>query len=161
LDALHALWIDADVRRYLWDGEVISRERAEATVRAGIESFERNGFGFWGLFEKGSAPLIGFCGLRVIGETSDVELLYGIDPRLWRRGYATEAAHAVLRWAFEFTDLQRIFAGADPPNPASLRVVENLGMRFAGNRATTAGDTPYWVIEREDFPGSGRTSRQS
>jgi RimJ/RimL family protein N-acetyltransferase len=37
LDALHALWIDADVRRYLWDGEVMSRERAEATVRAGIE----------------------------------------------------------------------------------------------------------------------------
>jgi len=132
---------------------VISRERAEATVRAGIESFERNGFGFWGVFEKGSAPLIGFCGLRVIGETSDVELLFGIDPRLWSHGYATEAVRAVLRWAFEFTDLQRIFAGADPPNLASFRVMEKLGMGFAGIRATAAGDTPYWVIERETFRG--------
>jgi ribosomal-protein-alanine N-acetyltransferase len=140
---------------------VISRERAEATVRAGIESFERNGFGFWGVFEKCSAPLIGFCGLRRIGETRDVELLYGIDPRLWRRGYATEAAGAVLRWAFTSTDLTRIFAGADPPNLASFRVMEKLGMRFVGNRRTAAGETPYWAIERGSFSGSGPTSRQS
>jgi RimJ/RimL family protein N-acetyltransferase len=34
--ALHALWTDPDVRRHLWDGEVISPERAAATVAAGV-----------------------------------------------------------------------------------------------------------------------------
>jgi RimJ/RimL family protein N-acetyltransferase len=87
---------------------------------------------------------------RFIGQTPDVEILCAVTPELWRRDYATETARAVLRWAFEFTDLPRVFAGADTPNAASLRVMQKLGMRFAGNRPT-AGDTPYWVIEREEF----------
>jgi RimJ/RimL family protein N-acetyltransferase len=44
-------------------------------VRAGIESFDRNGFGFWGVFERERGDeLIGFCGLRFIGQTVDVVL---------------------------------------------------------------------------------------
>jgi [ribosomal protein S5]-alanine N-acetyltransferase len=134
---------------------VISRERAEETVQAGIESFERNGFGFWGLLDREKDELIGFCGLRFIGQTPDVEILYAVGPELWRRGYATEAARAVLCWAFEFTDLPRVFAGADAGNTASFRVMEKLGMRFAGNRPTAVGDTPYWVIERDEFFSGG------
>jgi RimJ/RimL family protein N-acetyltransferase len=137
------------VRRWLWDGEVISRERAEEVVRAGIESFERNGFGFWGVYEGDGAEVIGFCGLRFIGETSDVEILYGIHPRLWGRGYATEAARAVLRWAFEEAGLPRVYAGADAPNAASFRVMEKLGMRPAESRTTEAGPVPYRVIEKQ------------
>jgi RimJ/RimL family protein N-acetyltransferase len=87
--------------------------------------------------------------------TPDVEILYAVGPELWRRGYATEAARAVLCWAFEFTDLPRVFAGADAGNTASFRVMEKLGMRFAGNRPTAVGDTPYWVIERDEFFSGG------
>lgn len=157
LDALHGLWTDADVRRFLWDGEVISREKAEEVVRAGIDSFERHGFGFWGVRERGREELAGFGGFRFVEPGKDVEILYGIAPRLWGRGYATEAARALLAWAFRETDLLRIFAGGDSPNRASLRVMEKLGMRFEANRVTVAGETPYWVIERGEFlrqPGS-------
>lgn len=136
------------MRRFLWDGEVISREKAEEVVRAGIDSFDRHGFGFWGVREKGRDELIGFCGLRYVGE--DVEILYGITPSLWGRGYATEAARTLLVWAFRETGLTRIFAGADPPNRASARVLEKLGMRPAGTRATPAGETPYWVVESDE-----------
>lgn len=148
MDALHNLWTDPDVRRWLWDGEVISRERAEETLRAGIESFERDGFGFWGVSEGDGAELIGFCGLRFIGDSRDVEILYGIHPRLWRRGYATEAARAVLKWALEEAGLPRVYAGADAPNAASFRVMEKLGMRFDGIRESAAEPITYWVIEK-------------
>lgn len=100
------------------------------------------------MFEAGSLELIGFCGLRYIGETRDVELLYGIHPRLWGRGFATEAARAILQWAFRETTLPRVFAGADLPNAASFRVMEKLGMRFSETRMTAAGETPYRVIDR-------------
>ncbi len=139
------------MRRFLWDGEEISRERAEAVLEGGIASFARNGFGFWGVLEAGENELIGFCGLRSIDDGPDVEILYGIRPPVWGRGYATEAARAVLDWAFRETPLPRIHAGADPPNAASFRVMEKLGMRFDRNRRTPAGDTPYWVIDRETF----------
>lgn len=95
--------------------------------------------------------MIGFCGLRPIGESADVEILYGIAPRLWGQGLATEAARAVLDFGFRAAGLSRIYAGADPPNRASFRVIEKLGMRYAEVRTTAAGETPYWVIEREEL----------
>lgn len=118
-------------------------------MRSGIESFARHGFGFWGVRERDREDLIGFCGLRHVEPTEDVEILYGIEPTLWSRGYATEAARALLAWAFRETGLPRIFAGADPPNRASFRVLQKLGMRFDGTRRTVAGETPYWVVDRE------------
>lgn len=127
---------------------MISRERAEEVVRAGIESFHSHGFGFWGVRERGRDDLIGFCGLRHLEPTEDVEILYGIDPRLWGRGYATESARALLEWTFRETALPGIFAGADAGNRASFRVMEKLGMRYHGTRRTAAGETPYWAIDR-------------
>lgn len=151
LDALHGLWTDAGVRRFLWDGEVISREKAEEVVRAGIDSFEHHGFGFWGVRERDHGDLIGFCGFRYVDPGEDVEILYGIAPLLWGRGYATEAAAALLDWAFRETALTEVFAGADAPNRASFRVMQKLGMRYHGIRKTAAGEAPYWVIERSEF----------
>ena len=120
-------------------------------MRAGIDSFERHGFGFWGVRERERQGLVGFGGFRFVEPGRDVEILYGIDPPLWGRGYATEAARALLDWAFRETGLTRIFAGADAPNRASFRVLEKLGMRYDGVRTTAAGETPYWAIAREDF----------
>jgi RimJ/RimL family protein N-acetyltransferase len=138
---------------------VISREKAEETVRAGIESFDRHGFGFWGLRERDRKELIGFCGLRTVEPGDDVEILYGIAPPLWGRGYATEAARALLAWAFRETGRTKIFAGADAGNRASLRVMEKIGMRYHGTRRTAAGETPCWVIEREAFETEDRIPR--
>ena len=148
------------MRRFLWDGDVIPREKAEEVVRAGIDSFERHGFGFWGVREKGREDLVGFAGFRFVEPGGDVEILYGIAPGLWGRGYATEAARALLAWAFRETALTQVLVGADAPNRASLRVMEKLGMRSHGIR-TTAGETVYWSIGREDFPRLGPGSRQS
>ena len=120
-------------------------------MRGGIDSFDRHGFGFWGVRERGGEELIGFCGLRYVEPGADVEILYGIDPPLWGRGYATEAARALLAWAFRETGLTRILAGADAPNRASFRVLEKLGMRYDGLRPTVAGDAACWVIERSEF----------
>ena len=120
-------------------------------MRAGIDSFESHGFGFWGVRERGKEDLVGFVGLRFVEPGDDVEILYGIAPPLWGRGYATEAARALLSWAFEGAALARIFAGADAPNLASFRVLEKIGMRYGGVRTKAAGETPYWVIAREDF----------
>jgi len=45
VDALHLLWTDPDVRRYLWDDVVISRERAVGAVRAHFQSVATRGIG--------------------------------------------------------------------------------------------------------------------
>ena len=83
LEALHRLWIDPAVRHYFWDGEVISKERAEDAIREAPQDFERYGFGLW-VAEKGEA-LIGFCGPRPLDHGPQVEILYGISPSRWGR----------------------------------------------------------------------------
>jgi ribosomal-protein-alanine N-acetyltransferase len=80
-----------------------------------------------------------------------MEIMYCLLPQLWGRGLITEAARASLRFAFEEAGLWCVMAGADEPNAASLRVIEKLGMRFAGRILAKAPEVPYFVLNRDDF----------
>jgi len=151
LDALHRLWTDPDVRRYLFDDRIIPREQAEATIRSSLASFPAHGFGLWVVRRTGEDAIVGFCGLSLTGEPPEVELLYGLAPSAWGQGLATEAARAVLRYGFAELRLARITAGADVPNVASLRVLEKLGMTFTRRTRTEYGEVLYFAVTREEF----------
>ena len=75
---------------------------------------------------------MGEAGLQYLEDGPDMELGYTLARAAWGRGYATEAAGAVLRWAFAGLRLHRMVAVADPANAASLRVLEKLGMTRLG-----------------------------
>lgn len=73
---------------------------------------------------------IGRCGMkRSDHELRDAMIWYALDPAYHGHGYATEAARALVRFAFEQLGLHRVWADADPRNPPSIRVMERLGMR--------------------------------
>jgi [ribosomal protein S5]-alanine N-acetyltransferase len=139
-DEMHALWTKPDIRRHLFDGEIIPGEKAREFLRRSERDFEERGFGLWGVRRKGSEPLIGFCGLFSGEEADAAELLYGFDRKAWGEGFATEAAGAAVRAGFERAGLSRIFASADEPNAASIKVMERLGMSFEG-REVRDGET--------------------
>lgn len=151
IDTLHRLWIDPDVRRYLWDDEIITRETAEAVVRSSLTSFQEHGFGFWALTFPNEETVIGFCGLRFFDDPPEVEVLYGLNPVHWGKGLATEAAQAILRYGFEQVGLIQIWGGADAPNVASLRVLEKLGMTYEKTVPMPLGEGPYYSVTRESF----------
>ncbi|WSD73821.1 GNAT family N-acetyltransferase (plasmid) [Streptomyces sp. NBC_01591] len=52
---------------------------------------------------------------------------YCLDDAMWGHGFATETAHAVLQWAFDALDLNRVQAETDTRNVASARVLEKIG----------------------------------
>jgi len=152
LDYLHALWIEPEVRRYLWDDELIPRELAEEVIASSIASFAQHGFGFWKVVRRDSGRPAGFCGLRhfeneVVG-ASEVEILYGLTAAEWGQGLALEAARTVLHHAFADRSLARVYAGADAPNAASFRVMERLGMRFDHQVQLQAQPTIYYVLTK-------------
>ena len=151
LDALHALWIDPEVRRYLWDDEVIPRERAAEVIAASEELFRLHDFGWWGARERAADELVGFCGLRFVDESEDVEIGFGLAPARWNRGLTTEAARACLRYGLVEKNLPRVLGITDAANAASARVLEKLGMTL-DRRATHHGlDTLFYSLAREDF----------
>ena len=153
VDALHALWTDPDVRRYLWDDVVIPRTTAEEIVTASEADFRARGYGFWSLYrrEDPEGGLIGFCGFRPF-EGSDVpELLYGILPSFWGRGLVTEAGRAAIRFGFERCSMARIVAATDTPNQSSVQVMQRLGMVFEARREHHGLDTVFYALSPEDY----------
>lgn len=155
LDFLHGLWTEPQVRRYLWDDLVISREQAQAVIEASQECFAEPGFGFWHVALKESETSIGFCGLRYFSDAqvdgNRIEILYGLTSAQWHKGLAVEAAQAVLRFGFEALRLEQIYAGADPPNAASFRVMERLGMHFDHVTELNGLTAHYYVITHADY----------
>ncbi len=55
------------------------------------------------------------------------------------------------RYGFEERELAHIYAGADPPNGASFRVIEKLGMKFARKTMVNGVETLYYVMSRDDY----------
>lgn len=130
-DAIYALQSDADVLRY-WDSppwteraradRFIARSRELATEGAGVRlAVEQDG---------------GFVGWIVLQEWNpdfrSASLGYCLQQAVWGRGYATEVARALLSWAFDTLDLNRVQAEADTRNAASARVLTKLGFVLEG-----------------------------
>ena len=146
--AVHELWTSPGVRRYLWDDEIIPRERTDDAIATSDDLFEQHDFGLWLLRERIDHSLVGFAGLWPFREAEQFELLYGVNERLWGRGYAVEAARAVIDYAFGTLDMPMISASTDVANAASLRVLEKLGFTET-RRATVNGlDTVFFEKER-------------
>jgi len=83
---------------------------------------------------KSDQTLVGAISLMGMTTGHQAELGYWIGQAHWGRGFCTEAGRAVLRFGFEVLGLNRIHACHFSRNPASGRVMVNLGMTHEGHR---------------------------
>jgi ribosomal-protein-alanine N-acetyltransferase len=151
------IWTDPLVMRYVQPGGwPFAREESAGLVLRQTELFGERGFGQWAVVPRETGELIGYCGLKYLDNTPEVELLYGITHVYWGRGLVTEAAAATLRYAFEEIKLDHVVAIALPDNVASWRVMEKIGMRHEGRARHYDYDVVRYSIRREEFvPSSG------
>ena len=109
----------------------------ESTAREWIgthaDLFQKKKELVWAVTLPGSGEVIGAVGLRTNFDHSQAEMGYWIGKPFWNRGYCTEAARAVLAYAFEGLELHRVFAHCFTRNPGSGRVLEKIGMAFEGH----------------------------
>ena len=80
---------------------------------------------------QGHAPVIGACGLSQI-DRHPPEMGYWLGVKHWGKGYATEAARAIIDHAFTELDCAAIQSSARVTNPASRRVLEKCGFQWTG-----------------------------
>ena len=91
------------------------------------------------MFDRSDGRFLGECGLRLLDDGATADLAYGLVPGAWGRGLATEAAAAVLAYAFEQLRLARVTAVARDENTASHNVMRKLGMGFVETRPRAGG----------------------
>lgn len=129
LDTLLAIRNAPDVIATTSTGEPLPRERMERQLQHRLGLWRERGLGSW-LILLEDEP-IGFVEVAPIGEGSgvdpeEIELGVIVHPDHWGRGIAGEAGLAVAADCFERVGLERIYAGVDPTNTKSLRVVEKV-----------------------------------
>ena len=142
---LHPHWTEPEVRRYLWDGRVISRETVQEVIEASLDAFHRWHYGLWLILSKTEGGFRGMCGLRE-SELAGPELLYSVPAGYWGLGIASESAGCVLRYAFTELGLAAVRARVDAPNLASRRVLEKLGFEIIDERVTPENQLVTYII---------------
>jgi RimJ/RimL family protein N-acetyltransferase len=148
---LHRISNEPNVRLHLWDNEQVSEATIKGLIAQSDRMFSKERIGVFGVRMRGREDLLGFCGFVRLSSMQEPELWYELTQKAWGRGLATEAAWECVRYAFEEVGMERVIAGADTPNSASLRVIEKLGMKYLGNINPSAPEEPYFALSREDF----------
>ncbi len=126
-----AICADPAVMAHIGNGQPRTEEETAASVARMRETWDRHGFGIF-VVER-DERLIGFCGLAVPDFLPEILPCVEVGWRLahseWGQGLASEAARAVLDWAFGELSLERIVAVIAVANAPSLRLAERLGMQ--------------------------------
>ena len=99
------------------------------------------------LVQRGSDTVVGSCGFKGPPADGSVEIAYGVSPEQRNRGYATEAAAALVTYAFERADVRVVRAHTLPNSTASQRVLEKCGFEHVGE-LIDADDGLFWRFEK-------------
>jgi RimJ/RimL family protein N-acetyltransferase len=131
--AFYLLGSDPTVTRYTGDGGLTGVEHAREVLCAHpIADYRKYGFGRWACVLKATGRVIGFAGLKYLDDLKEVDIGYRLLPAHWGAGLATEACRPVVDYGFARLGLRQIIGLVDPENAASVRVLEKLGLAFAG-----------------------------
>jgi RimJ/RimL family protein N-acetyltransferase len=159
---LFALQSNAYVLRS-WDAPPWSeRARSERFITACRQMAEEGTGARLAVDRVSDEAFIGWCSLnRWNPDYRSASLGYCFGDAAWGHGYATEAARALLRWAFDTLDLNRVQAEADTRNVASARVLEKLVFAREGTlredcvvNGEVSDSWVYGLIRREWRPSS-------
>src|SRR3954452_19927504 len=149
---------DAEVARYLYQGPLSPAESRDLLTRK-IAGSSWTAEGDWlsvAAVQRESGLTVGDVALCWVSERDrTAEIGFMFDPRHQGKGYATEAARAMLGWAFD-AGFHRVVGRAEARNAASARVLEKLGLRLEAHfvenewvKGEWQSELAFAILERE------------
>jgi ribosomal-protein-alanine N-acetyltransferase len=158
VDVLFRMCSDPLTMRHIGDGKPWrGRERARLWLERVGASYAGRGYGPWAVVEKATGEVVGSCGFSYLPAHSEIDLGYVFAREHWGRGFATEAARAVLRDGFGRLGFTEVTANADEEHAVSRRVLEKLGFEYRGPRRYEgdAADSAFYTAKRPADGGAG------
>ncbi len=135
LDLARRLWGNSDVTRYICAPGSFSDDEVASRLALEIDCQSQHDVQYWPMFDLASGDFVGVCGLHPHGNGergTEYDLGFHLLPEWWGRGYAAEAARAVIGYAFGALGARSLFAGHNPRNVASRRRLLSLGFERVG-----------------------------
>ncbi len=138
-----------------WLGVVVDPSWPSADLREVLpgyaDALERDpgllGWGVWLILDGRGANLVGDVGFKGPPDSAgEIEIGYGVVVPHRRRGLATEAAAALIEWAWRQPGVQRITARCFEFNEASIAVLRRLGFHLRGSEEGIL----EWELERPE-----------
>ena len=126
----HAMTADAETV-HAWPAP-FTEEKSQNWIRRQIDNYKPLGFGRMVVEERTTGEFVGDCGMMLAEVNGRLEndLGYIFKKEHWGKGYATEAAQAVLNFALKDLKLPRVVANMTNTHTASRRVAEKIGLKF-------------------------------
>ncbi|WP_155590054.1 GNAT family N-acetyltransferase [Lysinibacillus cavernae] len=119
--------------QFIGDRGVKTVEEASSYIENGpIRMYEQFGFCLYLVEKKEDQTPIGICGFVKRESLEDVDIGFAFLPDYWGKGYAYEAASAVLAYGIDTLGLNRIVAITTQDNHASAKLLERIGLQFEG-----------------------------
>lgn len=147
-----SLWGEPEVTKLI--GGPFSREQVLERLYREIATMQSHGIQYWPLFLLSTGEHVGCCGLRPYkSEEGICEIGIHLRRAFWGHGYALEATRTVIKYAFKILGVKGLFAGHNPANEASRRLLEKLGFRYTHDEyyPPTGLNHPSYLLASEEF----------
>ncbi|HJQ74636.1 MAG TPA: GNAT family N-acetyltransferase [Gaiellaceae bacterium] len=159
-DAVHAMRSDPEVARYLYNEPSTSEDETRKSLARKIAGTSWTAEGDWlgaAVVERASGATVGDIAFQWVSERDrTAEIGFVFDPRHQGKGFATEAARAMVDWAFTSAGMHRVIGRTEARNAASARVLEKLGMRLEAHlvenewvKGEWQSELVYAILDRE------------
>jgi RimJ/RimL family protein N-acetyltransferase len=153
-DLALGLWGDLAVTRLINTRGQLSSDQVRQKLQQEIASEAEYGVQYWPIFLLSSGEHIGCCGLRPYDFSRNIyEIGFHIRSKQWGLGFASEAARCVIEFAFDNLAVNALFAGHNPRNAASRKLLEKLGFRYTHDEyyEPTGLKHPSYLFTKEDY----------
>jgi len=129
-----SLWGDELVTKYISKMGRFSQVEIEAKLALEMENQREFSVQYWPIFERSTHEFIGCCGLRPYDVDAGVyEIGFHLKPSHWGKGLGPEVAVATIEYARSHLGAKELFAGHNPHNVNSKKVLERLGFQYIGD----------------------------
>jgi len=154
LDLAVGLWGDFEVTRLFDSRGQLSREQVAERLKQEITTQDAHGIQYWSMFLLENNEHVGCCGLRPYDDTKGIlEIGFHIRSSHWRCGFASEAAYAVMAYAFDSLKAKALFAGHNPKNSPSRDLLLKLGFLYTHDEfyEPTGLEHPSYLLTAEEY----------
>jgi RimJ/RimL family protein N-acetyltransferase len=134
---------------YAWTRAWSEQENLDG-LRKQLKNYKEDGYGRWAVVLKETGKVIGICGLQWCETDKEKvpEIGYSFNRAYWGRGYASEAAVACRKSAFDILKFNEVFSLVKEDNLASMNVAIRNGMLVRGRYVTRYNgmDMPQYIF---------------